>query len=55
MRFAEHMVRADVRRSRSVRFMNSGTEAVMAMLKAARAFTGRSMVAKAEGAYHGGY
>ncbi|MBE0661131.1 MAG: aspartate aminotransferase family protein [Bacteroidales bacterium] len=38
-----------------VRFTNSGTEAVMAMMKAARAFTGRSKIAKAEGAYHGTY
>lgn len=38
-----------------VRFVNSGTEAVMAMIKAARAFTGRPKIAKAEGAYHGTY
>ncbi|HRZ41926.1 MAG TPA: aspartate aminotransferase family protein [Bacteroidales bacterium] len=38
-----------------IRFMNSGTEAVMAMIKAARAFTGRPKIAKAEGAYHGTY
>ncbi len=38
-----------------IRFMNSGTEAVMAMLKASRAFTGRAKIAKAEGAYHGTY
>ena len=38
-----------------VRFMNSGTEAVMAGLKAARAYTGRSKMAKVEGAYHGAY
>ena len=38
-----------------IRFVNSGTEAVMAMIKAARAFTGRSKIAKAEGAYHGTY
>lgn len=38
-----------------VRFVNSGTEAVMAALKASRAFTGRPKVAKVEGAYHGGY
>lgn len=38
-----------------VRFTNSGTEAVMAMMKAARAFTGRAKIAKAEGAYHGTY
>jgi glutamate-1-semialdehyde 2,1-aminomutase len=38
-----------------IRFTNSGTEAVMAMIKAARAFTGRPKIAKAEGAYHGTY
>ncbi|RKZ11787.1 aspartate aminotransferase family protein [bacterium] len=38
-----------------LRFVNSGTEAVMSCLKAARAFTGRSQIAKAEGAYHGLY
>jgi glutamate-1-semialdehyde 2,1-aminomutase len=38
-----------------VRFMNSGTEALMVALKASRAFTGRPRIAKVEGAYHGGY
>lgn len=38
-----------------VRFMNSGTEAVMMALKAARAATGRPAIAKVEGAYHGAY
>jgi glutamate-1-semialdehyde 2,1-aminomutase len=38
-----------------VRFANSGTEAVMMALKAARAFTGRAKIAKCEGAYHGSY
>jgi len=38
-----------------IRFMNSGTEAVMTMIKAARAFTGKPKIAKAEGAYHGTY
>ena len=38
-----------------IRFMNSGTEAVMAAIKAARAFTGRPKIAKVEGAYHGAY
>ena len=38
-----------------IRFVNSGTEAVMAMIKASRAFTGRPKLAKAEGAYHGTY
>jgi glutamate-1-semialdehyde 2,1-aminomutase len=36
-----------------VRFANSGTEGVMFTIKAARAFTGRSKIAKIEGAYHG--
>ncbi len=38
-----------------LRFVNSGTEAVMGMIKAARAFTGRPKIAKVEGAYHGVY
>ncbi|MEC8101395.1 MAG: aminotransferase class III-fold pyridoxal phosphate-dependent enzyme, partial [Planctomycetota bacterium] len=38
-----------------VRFMNSGTEAVMVTIKASRAFTGRPKIAKVEGAYHGAY
>jgi glutamate-1-semialdehyde 2,1-aminomutase len=38
-----------------IRFSNSGTEAVMSALKAARAFTGRPKIAKCEGAYHGTY
>ncbi|MET4236372.1 glutamate-1-semialdehyde 2,1-aminomutase [Bradyrhizobium sp. LA6.10] len=38
-----------------VRFVNTGTEAVLFAVKAARAFTGRSKIAKIEGAYHGAY
>jgi glutamate-1-semialdehyde 2,1-aminomutase len=38
-----------------VRFMNSGSEAVMIALKGARAFTKRPKIAKFEGAYHGSY
>ena len=38
-----------------IRFMNSGSEAVMNALKAARAYTGRAKIAKCEGAYHGSY
>lgn len=38
-----------------IRFANSGTEAVMQAMKAARACTGRPKIAKAEGAYHGTY
>jgi len=38
-----------------IRFVNTGSEAVMFAIKAARAFTGRSAVAKIEGAFHGAY
>ena len=38
-----------------IRFTNTGTEAVMFAVKAARAFTGRPKIAKLEGAYHGAY
>ena len=38
-----------------IRFVNSGTEAVMGALKASRAFTGKPKIAKVEGAYHGQY
>ncbi|MCH2136818.1 MAG: aspartate aminotransferase family protein [Phycisphaerales bacterium] len=51
---AEHMCSRSEAFER-IRFMNSGTEAVMVSIKAARAFTGREMIAKVEGAYHGGY
>jgi len=36
-----------------VRLVNSGTEATMSALRLARAFTGRSMVIKFDGCYHG--
>jgi len=54
IRYAEHL------RDRNscfekLRFVNSGTEAIMVAIKAARAFTGKPMIAKAEGAYHGIY
>ncbi|MCY4350235.1 MAG: aminotransferase class III-fold pyridoxal phosphate-dependent enzyme, partial [Thiotrichales bacterium] len=39
----------------TMRFCNSGSESVLIAIKAARAHTGRSMVAKCEGAYHGCY
>jgi glutamate-1-semialdehyde 2,1-aminomutase len=38
-----------------LRFTNSGTEAVMMAVQAARAFTGRQKVARFEGCYHGAY
>lgn len=37
-----------------IRFGNSGTEGVLYAIKAARAWTGRAVIAKVEGAYHGG-
>ncbi len=36
-----------------VRFVNSGTEACMAVLRLMRAFTGRNKIVKFEGCYHG--
>ena len=36
-----------------VRFVNSGTEACMGMLRLARAYTGREKIIKFEGCYHG--
>ncbi|MCG8468248.1 MAG: aspartate aminotransferase family protein [Gemmatimonadetes bacterium] len=39
----------------SLRFCNSGTEALLIAIKSARAFTGRPKIAKIEGAYHGVY
>jgi len=37
-----------------MRFTSSGTEAVMGALRVARGFTGRDLVVKFEGCYHGG-
>jgi glutamate-1-semialdehyde 2,1-aminomutase len=52
--FAEHIVSRLPWHAR-MRFVNSGTEAVMTGVKAARAFTGRPRLAKVEGTYHGAY
>ncbi len=52
------LARAVVERVPSVErihFRSSGTEAVMMAVKLARAFTGRGLIAKFEGAYHGYY
>jgi glutamate-1-semialdehyde 2,1-aminomutase len=38
-----------------IRFTNSGTEAVMMAVQAARLFTGRPRIARFEGCYHGAY
>jgi glutamate-1-semialdehyde 2,1-aminomutase len=52
--YAEHLLSRSPNFEK-IRFANSGTEAVMACLKAARAYTGRPKIAKVEGAYHGLY
>lgn len=38
-----------------IRYTNSGTEATMNAVRAARAFTGRDVIMKIEGGYHGSY
>ena len=54
VRFAEHLCGRNPGFEK-LRFVNSGTEATMGMVKAARAFTSRPKIAKVEGAYHGLY
>lgn len=54
VRFAEHLLGRNPA-FEMIRFVNSGTEAVMGAVKASRAFTGRAKIAKVEGAYHGQY
>ncbi|MDA8194399.1 MAG: glutamate-1-semialdehyde 2,1-aminomutase [Thermaerobacter sp.] len=49
---AEELVRA-VPGLEQVRLTTTGTEAVMSSIRLARAFTGRSLIIKFEGAYHG--
>jgi glutamate-1-semialdehyde 2,1-aminomutase len=49
------LLTARVAYAEQIRFCNSGSEAVMLAIKAARAFTGRTKIAKFEGAYHGMY
>jgi len=50
--FAERL-RAAIPQLERLRLVNSGTEAVMSAVRAARAFTGRSLVLKFAGCYHG--
>lgn len=38
-----------------IRFVNSGTEAVMSAIRVARAFTGKTKIIKFDGCYHGHY
>jgi len=54
VRYAQ-LLTSRVKDFEKIRFVNSGTEAVMTMIKASRAFTGRPKIAKAEGTYHGTY
>jgi glutamate-1-semialdehyde 2,1-aminomutase len=54
IRLAEHLCQR-IPGIERVRFCNSGSEAVMHAIKAARAHTGRPAIAKIEGAYHGAY
>lgn len=52
--FAELMIERSGTFER-MRFVNSGTEAVMTMIKTSRVYTKKPKIAKAEGAYHGTY
>ena len=47
------LITANVPWVESIRFVNSGTEAVMSALRVARAATGRAKILKFEGCYHG--
>ncbi|MGA8763870.1 MAG: aspartate aminotransferase family protein, partial [Candidatus Sulfotelmatobacter sp.] len=49
------MLRELVPNAERVRFANTGTEAVMAVLRLARGYTGRPKIIKFEGHYHGWY
>ena len=52
VRLAE-MIRMRMPSVERVRFVNSGTEAAMSALRVARAATGRDLIVKFEGGYHG--
>ena len=47
------LVMAQMPNIEMLRFVNSGTEATMSVLRLARAFTGRAKIVKFEGNYHG--
>ncbi len=47
------MIKERVPSIETLRFCNSGTEAVLNALRVAKAYTGRYKIAKCEGAYHG--
>jgi glutamate-1-semialdehyde 2,1-aminomutase len=48
-----HLVQEFMPNIEMLRFVNSGTEAVMSALRLARAYTGRNKIIKFEGCYHG--
>jgi len=54
IKLAEQVVKM-VPSAEMVRFTNSGTEANMYAIRLARAYTGKSKIAKFEGGWHGGY
>lgn len=47
------MIREAIPSMERIRFVNSGTEAVMTTIRVARAYTGRTKILKFEGCYHG--
>ncbi len=52
LEFAEDLIRA-IPHLQMVRFVSSGTEAVMSAIRLARGFTGRDWILKFDGCYHG--
>lgn len=48
-----HLLRDAIPSLERVRFVNSGTEAVMTTIRVARAYTGKNKIIKFEGCYHG--
>lgn len=52
VKFAK-MIREAIPSMEKIRFVNSGTEAVMTTIRVARAYTGRTKILKFEGCYHG--
>jgi glutamate-1-semialdehyde 2,1-aminomutase len=52
---AAERVKAAVSYVDALRFTNTGTEATMHAIRLARAYTGREVIAKYEGAYHGAH
>lgn len=52
VKFAE-LICDNVKHVEMIRMVNSGTEAVMSCIRAARGFTGRNKIVKFEGCYHG--